>query len=248
MIKPDAQKIDKEGNADLRKYFQELGELGMVGVTAPEKYGGSELGYLEHVIVNEEIARASASVSTAYASSSNLCINQLVLNGTEDQKQRFLPKLCSGEHIGALAMSEVGAGSDVMSMKMKAEKADGGWLLNGNKFWISNGPIADICIVYARSNPNERSKGITTFIVDCDSKGFSSGPKLDKFGIRGSPTGELLFDNVFVPDENVLGKVDHGAYVLMSGLNSERLVVASGALGIMQACLDEALPYAAQRK
>ena len=159
-----------------------------------------------------------------------------------------MPKLCSGEHIGALAMSEVGAGSDVMSMKMKAEKADGGWLLNGSKFWITNGPVADICIVYARSNPNERSKGITTFIVECDSKGFSSAPKLDKFGIRGSPTSEILFDNVFVPDENVLGKVDHGAYVLMSGLNSERLVTASGALGVMQACLDEALPYAAQRK
>jgi len=220
----------------------------MMGVTAPEKYGGSELGYLEHCIILEEITRASASVGTSYGSSSNLCINQLVLNGTDDQKSRFLPKLCSGEHIGALAMSEVGSGSDVMSMKMKADKADGGWLLNGSKMWITNGPVADVCIVYARSNPNERNKGITTFIVDCDSKGFTKSPKLDKFGIRGSPTGELVFDNVFVPDENVIGKVDHGAYVLMSGLNSERLMCAAGALGILQACLDEAVPYAAQRK
>lgn len=247
-VKPDAYQVDKDDYADLRKYFRALGELGMMGVTAPEEYGGSDLGYLEHCIISEEITRGSAAIGASYVVSTNLCINQLVLNGTHEQKKKYLPKLCEGEHIGALAMSEPNAGSDVMSMKMKATKTDGGWLLNGVKMWITNGPVADVIIVYAKSNPAEKSKGITTFIVEGDAKGFSIAQKLDKMGIRGSPTGELLFEDVFVPDENVLGEVDKGAYVLMSGLNSERLVAAAGPVGIMQACLDECGPYAAQRK
>ena len=168
----------------------------MMGVTCPEKYGGSELGYLEHCLIVEEITRASSSVGTSYAVHSNVCLNQIVINGTEEQKEKYLPPLCSGEKIGALAMSEVGSGSDVMSMKTTAEKADGGWVLNGAKMWITNGPIADVMVVYARSNPNNRNKGITAFIVECDTKGFSASPKLDKLGIRGSPTSEIVFDNV----------------------------------------------------
>lgn len=220
----------------------------MNGVTVPEEYGGSDLGYTEHCLITEEIGRASGGVNATYTVSTNLCMDQLRKHGNEEQKKKYLPKLCSGEHIGALAMSEPGSGSDVMSMKLKGEKADGGWLLNGTKFWISNGPIADTLVVYARTNPDERNKGVTAFIVERGFKGFANGQKLDKFGIRGSPTGELVFDNCFIPDENVLGKIGGGAYVLMSGLNTERLIIAASAVGGMQAVMDEVGPYAATRK
>ena len=247
-IKPDAHEIDKTNTADIRRYMKDLGELGMIGVTVPEQYGGSELGYLDHCVIGEEISRGSPAVGMSYGASANLCSNQLVLNGTEEQKERFLPDLCSGERIGALAMSEPGSGSDVMSMKTNAKKTEGGWILNGNKFWITNGPIADILIVYARTDPEDRNQGITAFIVERDMKGFSRGTKLDKFGQRGSDTGELIFEDVFIPDENVLGEVNRGTKVLMSGLNIERLILATGPVGIMQACLDECMPYVTTRK
>lgn len=247
-IKPLAAQIDKEDKADLRKIFRELGDLGMMGVTCPEEYGGSGLGYTEHVLITEEIARASQSVNASYTVTTNLCIDQLRKNATEEQKQKYLPKLCSGEHIGALAMSEPGSGSDVLSMKLKAEKTDGGYLLNGTKFWISNGPVADTVVLYAKTNPDSRSKGVTAFIIERGFKGFENGQKLDKFGLRGSPTGELVFDNCFVPEENILGMENAGAYVLMSGLNTERLLIAAAPIGGMQDLLDECVPYAATRK
>ena len=220
----------------------------MLGVTAPERYGGSELGYLEHAIIAEEVTRASGAIGSSYGTHSNLCINQLALNGTHEQCEKYLPKLCSGDHVGSLAMSETGSGSDVLSMKTKAVKTDGGWILNGVKFWITNGPQADVIIVYARTNPKSKSKGLTTFIIESGFKGFSVAQKQDKFGIHGSPTGELVFDNVFVPDENVLGEEDGGTYVLMKGLNYERLLAGTGPIGIMQACMDEVMPYVTTRK
>ena len=234
VIKPDANLIDESDGENLRKYFQGLGELGLLGITCPEKYGGTDLGYLEHSIVTEEVSRGSGSVGVSYATTTNLCLNQIVLNANEEQKMKFLPKLCTGEHIGALAMSETGSGSDVMSMKLKAEKATGGWKLNGHKMWITNGPVADTIVVYARSDPTaKKSHGITAFIVENKFDGFSIAQKLDKFGIRGSPTGELLFEDCFIPDENVLGEVNKGAYVLMRGLNYERLILAAFPVGIM---------------
>ena len=248
VIKPDADEMDKTNKADIRKYFRGLGDLGMLGVTCPEAYGGSEMGYLEHMLIAEEVNRASGAIGISYGAHTNLCINQIVLNGTEEQKQKYLPKLNTGEHIGALAMSETGSGSDVMSLQLKAEKKDYGFILNGSKFWITNGAIADTLVVYARTDPKARTKGITAFLIEKDFEGFTPGPPLDKFGMRGSPTGELVFENTFVPEENVLGKVGGGAAVLMSGLNYERLVMAIGSVSLIQAALDEVMPYVTTRK
>ena len=247
-LKPIAAEIDRSNEMDTHGLMQQLGELGMVGVTIPEEYGGTGLGYLEHCIVMEEVSRGSGGFGLSYVAHSNLCANQIALNGSQEQKQKYLPKLCTGEHIGALAMSETGSGSDVLSMKLKAEKVDGGHLLNGNKFWITNGPCADTLVIYARTDMEDRTKGVTAFLVEKDFNGFSTGKKLDKLGIRGSETSELIFDDCFVPDENILGKIGGGVRVLMSGLNYERLVLSAGPVGIMQACLDECMPYVTQRK
>ena len=225
-----------------------LGEAGFLGPTADEDYGGLGMGYQAHCIINEELSRASGSIGLSYAAHSQLCVNQLCLNGNDEQKARILPGLISGEKIGALAMSEHSAGSDVVSMKTTAKEADGGYLLNGTKMWITNGPDADYIVVYAKTEPEKKSRGITAFIVEKSFKGFSVARKLDKFGMRGSNTGELVFDNVFVPNENILGGLNKGVTVLMEGLDLERLVLSSGPLGIMQACLDLVLPYTHQRK
>ncbi|KAL9272721.1 Isovaleryl-CoA dehydrogenase, mitochondrial-like protein [Drosera capensis] len=248
-IAPHAAKIDKTN------YFPEevnlwklMGDFNLHGITAPEEYGGLGLGYLYHCIAMEEISRASASVALSYGAHSNLCINQLVRNGNPSQKQKYLPKLISGEHLGALAMSEPNAGSDVVSMKCKAERVDGGYLLNGNKMWCTNGPGAQTLVVYAKTDITARSKGITAFIIEKGMSGFSTAQKLDKLGMRGSDTCELVFENCLVPEENVLGKEGKGVYVMMSGLDLERLVLAAGPLGIMQACLDTVLPYIKQRE
>ncbi|EHY56892.1 Isovaleryl-CoA dehydrogenase, mitochondrial [Exophiala dermatitidis] len=229
--------------------WKKLGEAGFLGPTADEEYGGLGMGYQAHCIINEEISRASGSIGLSYAAHSQLCVNQLSLNGSKDQKERFLPGLISGDKIGALAMSEHSAGSDVVSMKTTAKPVDGGYVLNGTKMWITNGPDADYIVVYAKTEPEKQSKGITAFIVEGKSSdGFSVTRKLDKLGMRGSNTGELVFDNVFVPKENVLGEVNKGVRVLMEGLDLERLVLSAGPLGIMQACLDLVLPYTHQRK
>ena len=246
-IKPIAAEVDRS-NAFPNELWRELGELGLLGITVPEEYGGSGMGYLAHTIATEEIARASASVSLSYGAHSNLCVNQLKLNGSEAQKQKYLPKLCSGEHIGALAMSEEGAGSDVVSMKLKAEKRNGYYVLNGSKYWITNGPDADTLVVYAKTDPEAGSKGITAFIIEKGIKGFTQGPHFDKVGMRGSNTGELIFDNCEVPFENVLGQEGKGVRVLMSGLDYERLVLSGIGTGIMAACLDEVVPYSKERK
>jgi isovaleryl-CoA dehydrogenase len=222
--------------------------MGLLGITCPEKYGGTGLGYLEHSLCTEELSRASGSIGLSYIAHSNLCVNQIVLNGSEEQKEKYLPKLCSGEYIGALAMSEVGAGSDVMSMRLKADKVDGGYVLNGSKFWITNGPDAGVLVVYATVDHKLGHKGITAFIVENKFKGFSVGKKIDKIGMRGSSTGELIFDNCFVPEENVMGGVGNGAHVLMKGLNFERLILAAGPIGLMQAAIDVVLPYIRERK
>jgi isovaleryl-CoA dehydrogenase len=219
----------------------------MLGITIPEKYGGTELGYLDHCVVAEEISRASGAVGLSYIAQTNLCMNQIKLNANEEQLNKYLPKLCTGEHIGALAMSENRAGSDIISMRLKADRVDGGFLLNGSKMWITNGPDADTLVVYGRTDRSARKRGLTAFIIEKDYKGFSSGKKLDKFGMRGSSTSELHFEDCFVPNENVLGKVNEGVYVMMRGLNYERLLLASGAVGIMQAVQDEAIPYATSR-
>ncbi len=246
-IAPLAAKIDSE-NYFPKEWWPQLGQLGLLGVTVEERYGGSGLGYLEHAIAMAEISRASAALGLSYGAHSNLCVNQIRLNGTEEQKQRYLPKLCSGEHIGALAMSETQAGSDVMSMQLRAECKGDHYLLNGTKMWITNGPDADVLVVYARTNPQARTRGITTFIIEKNFPGFSTAQKLDKLGMRGSNTCELIFENCCVPIENILGKKDAGSEVLMRGLNYERVVLAAGPVGIMQACMDIVIPYVHERK
>lgn len=228
--------------------WPKLGQMGLLGMTVATEYGGSGLGYLEHVIAMEEISRASASIGLSYGAHSNLCVNQIHLNGTPQQKHTFLPKLCSGEHVGALAMSEVQAGSDVMGMKLRAEEKEDHYVLNGNKMWITNGPDADVLVVYARTAEGTGSKGITAFIIERTFPGFHSAQKLDKLGMRGSNTSELVFDHCIVPKANMLGKKNGGAKVLMSGLNYERVVLAAGPVGIMQACMDIVLPYTHERK
>ena len=228
--------------------WPKMGELGVLGITVEEEYGGAGMGYLEHVIAMEEISRASASIGLSYGAHSNLCVNQIRRNGSEGQKQKYLPKLISGEHVGALAMSEPGAGSDVVSMRLKAEKRGDVYILNGNKMWITNGPDADTLVVYAKTDPDAGSHGITAFIVEKSFKGFSTAQKLDKFGMRGSNTCELVFDNCEVPADNVMGGENRGVQVLMSGLDYERVVLAGGPLGIMQNCMDVVLPYVHERK
>ncbi|KAF7712188.1 Acyl-CoA dehydrogenase [Penicillium ucsense] len=228
--------------------WKKMGEAGFLGITANEEYGGLGMGYQAHCVVMEEISRASGSIGLSYAAHSQLCVNQLSLNGSSEQKERFLPGLLSGEKVGALAMSEHSAGSDVVSMKTTAKEVDGGWVLNGTKMWITNGPDADYIVVYAKTEPEKGSKGITAFVVEKSFKGFSCARKLDKLGMRGSNTGELIFEDVFVPRENLLGEVNKGVRVLMEGLDLERLVLSAGPLGIMQACLDLALPYTHMRK
>jgi isovaleryl-CoA dehydrogenase len=246
-IAPLAAEIDRT-NTFPEGIWKRLGDMGLLGITVDETYGGAGMGYLEHVIVMEELSRASASVGLSYSAHSNLCVNQIHLNGTEAQKRKHLPRLISGEHVGALAMSEAGAGSDVVSMKLHAEKHGDGYRLNGTKLWITNGPDADVLVVYAKTDPKGGSKGITAFIVERDFPGFSTSPKMDKLGMRGSNTCELVFHDCEVPAAQVLGQVNKGVKVLMSGLNYERVIVAGGPLGIMQACLDLVLPYVRQRK
>ncbi len=246
-VRPMAQAIDR-GNVFPAELWREMGELGLLGITVEEEYGGAGMGYIAHVIATEEIARASASVSLSYGAHSNLCVNQIRLNGTEAQKRQYLPGLVSGEHVGALAMSEAGAGSDVVSMKLKAEKRNDHYRLNGTKYWITNGPDADTLVVYAKTDPAAGSKGITAFLIEKTMKGFSTSPHFDKLGMRGSNTAELIFDDVEVPFENVLGEEGRGVRVLMSGLDYERVVLAGIGTGIMAACLDEIMPYLATRK
>jgi isovaleryl-CoA dehydrogenase len=245
-VKPIAAQVDRD-NVFPAELWREMGELGLLGITVSEEYGGSGMGYLAHVIATEEIARASASVSLSYGAHSNLCVNQMKLNGSPEQKAKYLPGLVSGEKVGALAMSEPGAGSDVVSMKLRAEKRNGYYVLNGSKYWITNGPDADTLIVYAKTDPEAGPKGITAFIIERGFKGFSTSVHFDKLGMRGSNTGELIFDNCEVPFENVLGQEGKGVRVLMSGLDFERVVLSGIGTGIMAACLDEVLPYAKER-
>lgn len=246
-IAPIAAKVDHD-NLFPNELWRKLGDLGLLGITVEDDFGGSDLGYLAHVVAMEEISRASASIGLSYGAHSNLCVNQIRKNGNAAQKKKYLPRLVSGEHIGALAMSETEAGSDVVSMRLRAEKRGDRFVLNGNKMWITNGPDADTLIVYAKTDPNAASRGITAFIVERGFGNWTSSPKLDKLGMRGSNTCELVFDNCEVPEENVLGRVNGGARVLMSGLDYERLVLCGGPLGIMAACLDVVIPYVHQRK
>ena len=246
-VKPMAAEIDRS-NTFPPELWTEMGELGLLGITVDEDHGGAGMGYLAHTVAIEEIARASASVSLSYGAHSNLCVNQIKLNGTEDQKAKYLPGLISGEHVGALAMSEAGSGSDVVSMKLRAEKRNDHYRLTGNKYWITNGPDADTLVVYAKTDPDAGSKGITAFLIEKTMKGFSTSPHFDKLGMRGSNTAELVFDDVEVPFENILGEEGRGVRVLMSGLDYERVVLAGIGLGIMAACLDEIMPYMAERK
>ena len=246
-VKPLAAEIDKT-NRFPPELWAEMGELGLLGITVPEDFGGAGMGYLAHVIAVEEIARASASVSLSYGAHSNLCVNQIALNGTDDQRAKYLPGLISGEHVGALAMSEAGAGSDVVSMKLRAEKRNDRYVLNGTKYWITNGPDADTLVVYAKTDPDAGSKGMTAFLIEKSMTGFSTSAHFDKLGMRGSNTAELVFEDVEVPFENVLGEEGKGVRVLMSGLDYERVVLAGIGTGIMAACLDEIMPYMAERK
>ncbi|MEO9101954.1 MAG: isovaleryl-CoA dehydrogenase [Burkholderiaceae bacterium] len=246
-IAPRAAEIDKTDQFPM-DLWRKMGDVGVLGITVPEEYGGSDMGYLAHMIAVEEISRASASVGLSYGAHSNLCVNQIRRNGTSEQRRKYLPKLVSGEHIGALAMSEPGAGSDVISMKLKAQDKGGHYLLNGTKMWITNGPDADTMVVYAKTEPELNARGITAFIVEKGMKGFSTAQKLDKLGMRGSHTGEMVFENVEVPAANVLGELNGGAKVLMSGLDYERAVLAAGPVGIMQAVLDNVVPYIHDRK
>jgi isovaleryl-CoA dehydrogenase len=246
-IAPRAAQIDRS-NEFPRDLWPLLGELGLHGITVDEALGGAGLGYLAHVVACEEISRASASVGLSYGAHSNLCVNQLHRWGTDAQQRRYLPGLLSGEHVGALAMSEAGAGSDVVGMRTRATRHNGDWVLNGSKMWITNGPHAETLIVYATVDPEAGSRGITAFIVERGMQGFSTAQKLDKLGMRGSDTCELVFENCAIPAENVLGEVGGGARVLMSGLDYERIVLAGGALGIMQACMDAVLPYVHERR
>jgi isovaleryl-CoA dehydrogenase len=246
-IAPIAAEIDRD-NAFPRALWPQMGELGLHGITVEEDYGGLGLGYLEHVVAMEEVSRASASVGLSYGAHSNLCVNQLRRWGTDEQKRRYLPRLISGEHVGALAMSEAGAGSDVISMRLRADAHGDRYVLNGAKFWITNGPHADVLVVYAKTDPEGASRSVTAFIIEKDFPGFRCAQKLDKIGMRGSDTGELVFEDCEVPAENVLGPENGGAAVLMSGLDYERTVLAGGPLGIMQACLDAVLPYVRERR
>ena len=246
-IAPRAGEIDRS-NTFPRDLWPEMGKLGLHGITADEEYGGAGLGYLAHCVAMEEISRASASVGLSYGAHSNLCVNQLNRNGNAEQKRKYLPKLISGEHVGALAMSEPGAGSDVVSMRTRADKKGGHYILNGSKMWITNGPVADALVVYAKTDRTAGARGITAFIIEKGMKGFSPAQKLDKLGMRGSDTSELVFTDCEVPEENVLGAVGNGVNVLMSGLDYERVVLAAGPLGIMQACMDVVVPYVHERQ
>ena len=246
-IAPRAAEIDRS-NQFPRELWPQLGELGLLGITVEEEWGGAGMGYLAHCVSMEEISRASGAVGLSYGAHSNLCVNQIRRNGTAEQKKRYLPKLISGEHVGALAMSEAGAGSDVVSMRARADRKGDRFVLNGSKMWITNGPLAETLVIYAKTDPDAGPRGISAFIVERGFKGFSAGQKLDKLGMRGSDTGELVFADCEVPAENVLGSVDGGVNVLMSGLDYERAVLAAGSIGLMQSCLDLVIPYLHERQ
>ncbi len=245
-VLPLADAIEREDRF-ARELWEPMGALGLHGITVEEEWGGLGLGYLDHIIAVEEICRASAAVGLSYGAHSNLCVNQIRRWGSDEQKAKYLPKLISGEHVGSLAMSEAGAGSDVVSMKLKAEPVDGGWRLNGTKFWITNGSHADVLVVYAKSTPDAGSRGITAFLIEKGMEGFSIGQRIEKLGVRGSPTAELVFDDCLLPEENVMGPVNGGVGVLMSGLDYERVVLSGMSIGIMQACLDVVIPYVRER-